>query len=260
MNSDVFIPARMESERLPGKQLKKINDTPVLKILVDRLRITKKVRKIIVCTTTLESDNPLVKFCEKENISFFRGSPDDILVRFLDAAKFFETDIIIDVEGDKIYTDPVYVDKVIEEMENSQYDYVEGFVSNKKEHHGVHGIVPAGIRRTVLEKICKLKKDQDTSTGYREFFLFNKFIKSKFIKLDSKISFPENIRLTLDYPEDFELAKEIFRELGNKFHVSDILALIDKKPELLEITKPVLEKWLNNYNENIMDFSLNHHN
>jgi len=260
MNSDIFIPARLESKRLPRKHLKEIDGTPIIKYLIDRLRKAKKVRKIVVCTTTLKSDDPLVKFCEDEKLCYFRGNSNDILDRFLNAAEYYGTEVIIDVEGDKIYTDPTYVDKIIEAMENSDVDYVEGYVSNTDFHHDVHGIIPAGIRTTIIQKICKLKRTSDTSTGYREFFNTTKFVKCKYLRLDPKLKFPKNIRLTLDYEEDFQLAKEVIRNLGNNFNLKDILELFYKKPDLIKITKPVLKRWEKNYKDNLMDFSLNEEN
>ena len=119
LNSDVFIPARLDSSRLPKKHLKKINGEQLIKLLVKRLKKAERIRHVIVCTTNQKSDDELISFLEKENILTFRGSEKDILNRFLEAAKYFKTDIIIDVEGDKIFTDIKYVDKIVDELENS---------------------------------------------------------------------------------------------------------------------------------------------
>ena len=253
MNSDIFIPARMDSKRLPSKHLKKIFGEPIIKFLIDRLKKSKKARKIVVCTTDLPSDEPLVEWCKKENIAYYRGSNKDILDRLLKAAEKFGTDIIVDVEGDKIFTDPEYVDLVITEMENSNFDYIEGNVSNKKIHHGVHGFFPAAFRRKTLENVCNEKDTDDTETGYKEFFTTNNSMNCKFIDLDSELQFPENIRLTLDYPEDWILTEEILQNLGKNFSSKDVLKLFSEKPDLIDITKPVLEKWEKNYKEKIVE-------
>lgn len=258
MNSDIFIPVRLASSRLPRKQLKKIDGIPVLKHLIDRLQTSKKKRNIIVCTTDQSYDNNLVEFLEKEEILYFRGSEKDILMRFLEAAKHFETDIIIDVEGDKIYTDPFFVDKIISIMENSDYDYAEGSISDEDNMpiHGIHGFVPAGIRTSALKKVCKLKTTDITDTGYKEFFRNEQLFKCKRIFPEPNLKFPKNLRLTLDYPEDFELAKKVFAELGNNFHLNDILKLFESKPDLLKITEPLIEKWNKDYERNLVDLSL----
>jgi len=260
MNIDIFIPARLDSFRLPKKHLKEIEGKPIIKLLIDRLKKAKKIRHIIVCTTDQNYDDPLIEFLKENNILYFRGNEKDVLIRFLNAAKHFGTDIIIDVEGDKIYTDPRYVDKIAIEMVNSNLDFVMGSNSSHKIDHSNHSIAavfPAGIRTTSLQKVCSLKKITVTETGYREFFTSNKLFNCKYIKPIINTKIPNNLRLTLDYQEDYELAKEIFKELGNDFYFEDILQLLHKKPQLLKITKPAIKKWKENYEKNITNFSIN---
>mgnify|MGYP000900052535 CR=1 FL=1 len=57
--------------------------------------------------------------------------------------------------------------------------------------------------------IYKLKKTDDTETGYHEFFIKSKYIKSEFLVIDTD-DFLNEIRLTLDYPEDLKLAEKVF--------------------------------------------------
>ncbi|EPA05348.1 cytidylyltransferase domain-containing protein [Candidatus Nitrosarchaeum limnium] len=160
-NVDIFILARLDSKRLPKKQLSLIGGVPVLKLLINRIKFAKKFRKIIVCTTTRNTDDPLIEFLEKEKIEYFRGNEKDILDRLLNAAKFFQTDIIIDVQGDKIYTDPKYIDKVIDKLKESNVDFISGSDNSRTfnpSDHFIHGIIPCGYKTSILEKICNLKK------------------------------------------------------------------------------------------------------
>ena len=175
LNADIFIPVRLSSQRLPSKHLKLVNGEPVILKLIRRLEKSKKIRKIIVCTTTQDSDEPLIEILEKQSILYFRGDKNDIIKRFLDASKEFDTDLIIDVEGDKIYTDPVFVDKVVNELQEPNIDFVIGndSLENFNELNNlIPGFIPAGIKKTALEKLCKIKKSENTETGYREFFTF----------------------------------------------------------------------------------------
>ena len=89
-----------------------------------------------------------MSFLRKEDILVFRGSEVDILRRFLDAAKYFGTEIIIDVEGDKIYTDPKYVDLIVNSLQDSNIDFVTGNNSLEKfdPTFWFHGFVPAGFK------------------------------------------------------------------------------------------------------------------
>ena len=252
---DIFILARLNSKRLPKKQLKKINNQPILKILVNRLKKSKNVRNIIICTTNKKTDDPLVDFLKKEKILYYRGSEKDVMKRMLEAAKKFDTDIIIDVEGDKIYTDVKLMDLVIKQFLNSKNEFVIGS-RNKKDFeptdHFIHGVFPAGFRTSILEKICKKKKTNNTETGYKELFFEKGMCKKTFLTIPTNNIIPKEIRLTLDYPEDLKLAKRIFAELGNDFGYKDILKIYNKNPEIFKVTKKVLDKWKINYQKNIV--------
>jgi len=254
-NIDIFILARLDSKRLPKKQLKKIENEPILKILVNRLKKSKKIRNVVVCTTNKKSDEPLVNFLKKEKILFFRGSEKDILKRMLRAAERFSTDIIIDVEGDKIYTDTNLVDLIAKQFTNTKNEFIIGS-RNKNEFdptdHFIHGVFPAAFQTRILKKVCDNKKTNNTETGYKELFFNEGICKKKFVTLPTKIKIPDEIRLTLDYPEDLKLAKKIFAKLGKNFHYVDIIKLYKKNPEIFNITKKISDKWKLNYkNESI---------
>jgi len=250
MNSDIFIPARLDSKRFPKKHLKKINGEPLIKLLVKRLEKAKKIRHVIVCTTNHKSDDELILFLEKEKILTFRGNEKDILDRFLEAARFYKTDIIIDVEGDKIFTDIQYVNKIVEELENSNYEFITGNTSEETfdPSASIHGFVPAGIKISALQNICEIKKTNDTETGYKEFFTSNPFLKKKFITIND-LNIPKKSRFTIDYSEDFEFAENIFKILGNYFQIEDVINLIKKQPELLKIIEPIIKQWSDNYED-----------
>ena len=96
---DIFIPVRLKNSRLPKKHFQQIIGKPALQHLVERLALCKEIRNIVVCCTTDQTDDELIDFLQKKKITFFRGNQNDILQRFLDAAKKFDTDIIIDVAG-----------------------------------------------------------------------------------------------------------------------------------------------------------------
>ena len=258
INCDIFIPVRLNSSRLPKKHLQPLNGKPALKHLVERVSMCQEIRSIIVCCTTDSTDDELIDFLMKENIKFFRGNEKDILQRFLDAAKKFDTDIIIDVEGDKIYTDPNYVDKIANMLKTCKSDFVIGNSSKTKfdpSNHFIHGIIPAGFKKSALEKICRLKNTNDTGTGYREFFIKSKSIKSEFIVIDTD-DFLNKIRLTLDYPEDLQLAEKIFVSLGTSFTTDKLINLFKNRSELISITENINKEWELNYEKNKTDLTL----
>ncbi len=252
MNTDIFILARSASNRLPGKHMREINGKPAIETLINRLKKSKKIRHIVVCTTNLASDDKLSKFLKEKNIEYFRGADKDVLKRLLDAAKYYNTDIIIDVSGDKIYTDTDYVDKVVEILLNEKIDFVRG--NNSKSvfdpsDHFVHGIIPGGFKVSALEKICKTKKSINNEDGYTEYFTSMSFIKKYYIVPDVDFNVTKKIKLDLDYPEDLELANKLFSYLDDDFHMGDILNFFSENPDLIKITEPILDEWTTNYDK-----------
>ena len=118
---DIFIPVRLDNSRLPKKHLQPLIGKPALQHLVERLTLCQEIRKIVVCCTTDSTDDELIDFLQKKEITFFRGNKKDILQRFLDAAKKFDTDyMLLDEPNEKLkivhYTGP---NRVIHELKDS---------------------------------------------------------------------------------------------------------------------------------------------
>ena len=254
LNVDAFILVRLNSSRLTQKHLLEIDNKPIIQHLIERISKCETIRKIIVCTTDNASDDPLIDFLEQEKITWFRGSEHDIVKRLLNAAETHDTDIIVDIEGDKLYTQPEFVDISVNTMIDSDYDFVMGSSSSDSVDHSDHSVAavfPAVIKKSILEKVYSMKTDNKTETGYREYFTSNSNFNCKYISLPN-IEIPKNLRLTIDYEEDLELAKIILQNLGNSFSFFDIIELFKINPDLSKITNKVINKWKKNYDQNFL--------
>ena len=104
------------------------------------------------------------------------------------------------------------------------------------------------------KKICKLKKTSNTENGYTELFTANPVIKKKYIIPDIDFNFINDIKIDLDYTEDLELARRIFSELGNDFHMNDLLMYFSKNPDQVNQTKKIIKKWRKNYAGKTLEF------
>lgn len=249
MNYDIFIPVRLKSSRLPKKAMMEILGRPIISNLVSRLRKSTKVRKIVVCTTTDTSDDELVEFLKNEKIDYFRGNESDIIKRLMDSSEKYETDFAVIVDGDDIYTEYLFVDEIINEFEKSNSDYIYG-------ENFPHGLVPVGIKRSTLKKINAIKLTDNTETGYREFFEKNDSLKRVSIKPKSNFKFPKELRLTLDYAEDYEIAKEIFSKLGLNFNIQNIIQYISENPSIINKMQQIDILWQKHWEKNIADLSI----
>ena len=102
------------STRLRNKILYKINNISLIEILVTRLKNSKKLNKVIVATSKHSSNNKLSNILKKNKILFFRGSENNVLKRYYQAAKKFKLDIIVRVTGDSPLADSKVIDKYID--------------------------------------------------------------------------------------------------------------------------------------------------
>ena len=100
MKIGVLIEARMSSTRLPGKVLMKIRNKTMLGFIVDRIKLVKKIKNIVVATTINKNDDKIVKWCEQKKISYYRGSENNVINRVYQAAKKYKLDIIVLITGD----------------------------------------------------------------------------------------------------------------------------------------------------------------
>lgn len=229
-----IIQARMGSTRLPGKVLKEACGKALLELLVERLKYSKAIDKIIVATSQSEADDEITELCSKDNILFFRGSEDDVLDRFFQAASFFgakEGDAVIRITGDCPLIDPTVVDSVAELFLGADFDYV----SNVLPPTYPDGLDVEILKFSTLKEIWEkayLASDREHVTCYIE----NNIDEFSIGNLESEKDY-SSIRLTVDEPEDFEIVKNIFEALydpSRVFLMQEVLDYIEKNKYILQ--------------------------
>lgn len=236
-----IIQARIGSTRLPGKVLKNLCGQPILWHVWNRLKNAMNIDEIIIATTTLSEDDALQSFCEKNKILFSRGSSEDVLSRYYEASKKFNSDVIIRITADCPLIDPTVVDKTVELFASKNFDYT----SNCIKRTFPRGFDTEVFSFSALEKTfneAKTKPEREHVTPYiynhPEIFSIGSYTNS------ADWSFH---RWTVDTAEDFRLIEEIYNSLYNQeqlFAFDDILKLFADRPELFNINHEVEQKKL----------------
>jgi spore coat polysaccharide biosynthesis protein SpsF len=235
------IEARMRSTRLPGKVMKKIMGKPMLALMIERLQRARQIDGIVIATTVDPSCDPIEELASQLGVGCYRGSEDDVLDRVLQAAIAFEGDIIVETTGDCPLIDPALVDRVIDIYMESKFDYVA---------NGLRKTFPVGFDVQVfstatLRKVAQLTIDP---SDHEHVSLYIYKHPELFSLYNVESGLPEkywNLRLTVDAEEDFNLVKTIFEELYPEkpaFTLYDVLDLLDRKPDLLEINQHIQQK------------------
>ncbi len=236
MNTVAIIQARMGSTRLGGKVLKEISGKPVLLHLLSRLKHSQLIKKIVVATTTDKKDDIIAELVTGWGFEVFRGSENDLLDRYYQAAKRFNADPVIRVTSDCPLLDPKIVDQAIGAFLDGKYDAV--FMDETTYPDGL-GVAIYSFR--ALEKAwkeAKLPSEREHVGPYIEFH--PEIFKIKILQYKDGIGY---MRWTIDEEKDYLFIKEIYDRLYREneiFHMEDILDVLKKEPELLEINKGII--------------------
>jgi spore coat polysaccharide biosynthesis protein SpsF len=190
------------------------------------------IDKIVVATSELEIDNSIVKFAKKMNIEVFRGSPTDVLDRHYQCAKKYSFETIVRVTSDNPLNDPQIVDKAIKKFKKEKFDYVTTSLLQT---------FPKGIHVEVMTRDALKKSWKNSSIPYeREYvtpYIYNNSEKFKIYNLTNSKNL-SHISFTINRNNDLKLVRKIISKIDkHPILMKDILKLLKKEPELLEINK-----------------------
>lgn len=255
MNIVCIIQARTTSSRLPNKVLLSLpcgSDKTVLEQVINRVNKSKLINKIVVATTINETDNPIENLCKNLKIACSRGSEDNVLSRYYQAAEENKAEMIIRITSDCPCIDAEIIDELIEKHFKEKNDYT----SNTLIRSYPHGLDCEIFSFNLLEEAYKNateKFEKEHVTPYIYKTNKDKFKIGNLVLKDSKEY--EKIRITLDTKEDYTLLCSIYDYLYNKnkdFKCKDIIELFEKKPWLFNINNNIEQKkTCSNLNEEI---------
>lgn len=165
-----IVQARSNSRRFPKKVLANLVNKPVIQHVVDRLKKSKYIKKIIVATSSNSSDDELVKFLKNIKCNIFRGSLNNVAKRFLEASKneiFF-----LRISGDSPLIDPKIVDRMIKIKKKKKflnYDIITNIFPKTFPNGQSVEIVKREIIKKNLYKMSKDEKEHVTKFFYKNY-------------------------------------------------------------------------------------------
>jgi len=226
-----IIQARMGSERLPGKVLLDIEGQTMLERVVRRVQRASSIDQVVVATTTDVSDDRTAEAAGKMGVHVSRGSIEDVLDRFRQAAEETEAQTIVRVSADSPFVDSEVTDMVVDALLSSDADYA----SNKLEPSYPLGLDVEAFSRPALDKVWK-EADQPFERSHVTYRIYSEPSEFKLLPVTTSPN-RHAWRWTVDTEEDLRFAREVFRRLGgsNDFSWLDVVELIEKEPELAEI-------------------------
>jgi len=232
-----FIQARTDSTRLPNKVLKKILDKPMILHMLNRVSRSKYIDDLLLLTSNERSDNTLAQIVMQNHFSVFRGSKNNVLKRFYEAAldmKLCDDDIILRLTGDCPVHDSSIIDELIEIFLEHDNDYMSNCLPP---------IYPDGLDVEIFTfKTLELTYFGATTNYEKEhvtpYIKNNKIFKCQGLEKKSKHS---EVRLTVDNIEDFILIEKIYNHFQSDFFTYDeMIKYVTNNTELLNINKHII--------------------
>ncbi|KRC81715.1 aminotransferase class III-fold pyridoxal phosphate-dependent enzyme [Sphingomonas sp. Root241] len=124
MKTVAIVQARMGSTRLPNKVMRPITGTPMIELLLARLREAAEVDEIVVATSDAARNDVLADHVAALGYRCYRGSENDVLDRYLLAARGSEAEVVIRITGDCPLVDPELVDQAVRHFRETGADYL----------------------------------------------------------------------------------------------------------------------------------------
>jgi len=231
-NIVAIIQARTGSSRLPEKVFKNLEGNPLIYHICQRLKSSQLIDNIVIATTSNPSDDSIESFARQHDISFFRGSEEDVLSRFYFAASEANATIIVRITADDPFKDPTLIDRAIKMLITEKLDFAyNNYPPTFPEGMDVEVFTFIALKAAFENAKDSFEKEHVTQYFYRNLNLF----KTKNFSFHKDIS---EIRLTVDTQNDLKLAQEIYKRLyipGKIFGLLEILDLYEKDRGLFNI-------------------------
>ncbi|GAB4252509.1 MAG: glycosyltransferase family protein [Vicingaceae bacterium] len=244
MKSAIIIQARTGSTRLPQKMILPFyKGYSLLELLVKDLQEKTDV-PIILATTTNKKDDELIKKVDNFKINIFRGSEQNVLNRFIEAATAYKVKKIIRVCADNPFIQPEYINTLIKTFETGNIDYISFYMGNTPVIKTHLGLFAEGVSLEALILIHS-KTNEQIYLEHVTNYIYTNFqeFKIKKIKLPVFLSNRDDLRFTLDTKEDFVLYQQLYEKyIDFNKDISQLISWIDKKPEVIHIMKEQIKR------------------
>lgn len=199
----------MNSTRLPGKVLKPLAGKPMIQWILERLQMCRRADCLVLATTCLEQDTPLVHLAERMGVEVFCGSEGDVLDRYYQCAKAYRLQTVVRATGDNPFVDPEEGDRLVDFHLEQRLDY--SIISTSAPCGYPLGIGLMVFDFPALERAWREGHAPHHREHVDEYLLENpsRFKQMKMLPPPEKCA-PE-LSMTVDTAEQFEMAETVYR-------------------------------------------------
>lgn len=236
MKTYAIIQARNGSSRLPGKVLFRILNKTILEYIAERVKRAATLDGVIVATTTQKEDDQIEVLMKSAGVKCYRGSTEDVLDRYYQAAKLFKVDPIVRITADCPLIDP----KIIDSAVNSYFKSTADYCSNVLDVSFPDGQDVEVFSFKALEdswQNAKMLSEREHVVPY----IKKHPQRFKLVNFNNEVDLSAK-RWTLDERKDFEFIKTILEALypvKPEFKMEDVLEFLKNNPRVEKINQGI---------------------
>ena len=201
-----IIQARMQSTRLPGKVLKPMAGTPLLQVLIERVRLARSLDDFVVATGDVPANAPIVRLAQALGVRWFVGSELDVLGRFIAAAAQARADVVVRITADNPLTEPAVIDALVAERASRGADLALA-----------HGLIDgAGAEVTTAEALQRARQVSSTPAHREHVTIVMKEREDLFAiaRWEPPVVMRRpDLSVTIDTAEEFERVRSLYEAL-----------------------------------------------
>lgn len=214
MNIGIIVLCRLNSSRLPGKILSHINGKPLITYILERLSKSKYNGNIVIATSRNQTDQPIEDYCIKNNISYYRGSLENVSERFLKCAIQHRFDYAVRINGDNLFTDPSLIDDYCDLAISGDFDLISN-VPNRTYPSGMSvEVIKVSFMRKIAANFKKKKYREHVTLYFYENLASGHF---KFIE-NNDVPEARGLKLAIDHLFDLNLVSNLLKKM-DKNHI-----------------------------------------
>ena len=201
-----IIQARSNSKRFKDKVLHLIYGVPLIQHVINRIKKSKEISKIIVSSSYKKSDDKLISYLKKKKIKFFRGNLENVALRLYDTANMNKAKYFVRVSGDSPMIDPKLIDKAVKiSKRHKEYDIVTNVFPRTFSKGQSVEVIKTSILKKNLKKFSNADKEHVTKFFYKNSKKFN--IKNFISKKKNK-----EIKMSIDTKNDLKVILKKFNK------------------------------------------------
>ncbi|HRX29140.1 MAG TPA: hypothetical protein P5235_07115 [Saprospiraceae bacterium] len=217
----VIILCRYNSSRLPGKILLPIGNQPILMHICNQVKI--QTDNFCIATSDAHTDDPIINYCKENQIPFFRGSLENVALRFKEAAQCFNYNYAIRINGDNLFVNHNILNECLNNYQRTNFDLVTNVIGRTFPY----GMSVEMLNMQTFDKY--LPHFNEFHQQHVTSYIYENEEKFKIIKL-LNIEYPgaQGLKMAVDTPKDYIFLKELAKQMAYNFTNYNFAELIEK--------------------------------